>query len=140
MRKLKFYQGLLFFAGIIGIVVGGAQLIIPVAFESSAGIDLGTDSNLLSEMRAAGGTLLVAGILILSGVFISGIAYLSVIISTLFYISYGLSRIISMVADGMPGSSLLIATVAEIVVGLLSLYVMLTWSGKKLPRMHVVTS
>lgn len=123
MKKFRTVQILLIVAGIIGIGVGGAQLLIPVAFESSASINLGNNSSLLSEIRAAGGTLLVAGILIMAGAFIPRITYSSVALSALFYLSYGLSRILSMAIDGMPSESLVMATVAEIIVGILSLWV-----------------
>jgi len=96
-------------------------LCIPVTFESSAGIDLGDNSSLLSEIRAAGGTLLVAGVLILSGAFLPKLTSVSVVLSTLFYLSYGLSRLFSGLMDGIPSESLVIATVVEMVVGVLSL-------------------
>jgi len=121
MRKHHLVQTVLVVAGIIGIGVGGAQLCIPVTFESSAGIDLGDNSSLLSEIRAAGGTLLVAGVLILSGAFLPKLTSVSVVLSTLFYLSYGLSRLFSGLMDGIPSESLVIATVVEMVVGVLSL-------------------
>lgn len=123
MKKFRTVQILLVFAGIIGIGVGGAQLFIPVAFESSASINLGNNISLLSEIRAAGGTLLIAGIIIMAGAFIPQITYSSVALSALFYLSYGVSRMLSMSIDGMPSESLVMATVAEIIVGVFSLWV-----------------
>lgn len=105
--------------------VGAAQLFTPVAFEASAGITLGNNSSLLSEIRAAGGNLLAAGILIFSGVFSARMRLYSLLFSALFYLSYGLSRLISWGLDGAPAVSLQIATAAELVLGVLSLMALL---------------
>jgi hypothetical protein len=121
MGKYATVRILLAVAGAIGIGVGGTQLFMPVAFESSAGIGLGDNSSLLSEIRAAGGTLLAASILILSGAFLPALTSVSLLLSTLFYLSYGLSRLLSGIMDGIPSESLVIATVVEMVVGMLSL-------------------
>lgn len=111
---------LLFFAGVTGIGVGAAQLFIPVTFEASAGITLGENSSLLSEIRAAGGTLLTAGIVILCGAFSNILRYRSLLFSTVFYLSYGLSRLLSWSLDGPPAVYLQIATAAELILGVLS--------------------
>lgn len=121
MKKLKVVRIVLFLAAIIAIGVGAGQVFVPVAFEASAGIQVVADSNLLSEMRAAGGALLAAGVVIISGVFISRMTFISIVLSALFYLSYGVSRLLGMVLDGMPGESLVIVTGVEIVVGVLSL-------------------
>lgn len=125
MKNVNVIRTVLIIGGIIGIFVGGAQLLMPVTFQASAGIVLGDNVNLLSETRATGGTLLMAGIVIISGAFISGMMYISMVFSTLFYLSYGISRALSMLVDGMPGETLVIATIAEIIIGLISLYLML---------------
>ena len=126
MKKLV--KVFLVVSGAIGIVVGGALLFVPVAFEASAGINIEGNINLLSEVRAPGGTLLVAGILILLGAFISKLTYTSVMLSSLFYLSYGFSRVFSMLIDGIPGESLITATIAEIVIGLISLLIFIKLS------------
>lgn len=131
MKKSKFVKALLVISGITGICIGGAMLFAPVAFEASAGIILGNDVSLLSEIRAPGGTLLVAGVLILSGAFIPDMTYLSIILSCLFYLSYGLSRILSITFDGIPNKAIIIATTAEIILGLLSFFLMLKFQRQQ---------
>jgi len=113
-------------------------LFAPVAFEASAGINLGNDVNLLSEMRAPGGAILAAGILILVGAFNASMTFVSILLSTLFYQSYGVARIFSMVVDGMPGASLTGATIVEMVIGGLSLLVMINL--RKQPSVSVSSS
>lgn len=67
MEKFKAVKILLFISGIVALAIGVSLLFATVAFEASAGIELGQDINLLSELRAPGGALLVAGIIILLG-------------------------------------------------------------------------
>ena len=130
MENSKLIQVLLIISGIIGIGIGSALLFAPVAFEASAGINLGEDINLLSEIRAPGGLLVSGGIIILLGAFIPKLRHTALVLSSLFYLSYGISRVLSLIVDGMPHSSLLFATAIEIVIGLLSLLVFVKFSKK----------
>jgi len=131
MKKSNLVNILLVGGGLIGIGVGSAQLFVPVAFEASAGIRLEDNISLLSEIRGTGGTLLVGGILIALGAFNSKMIFTSIVLSCLFYLSYGLSRIFSMVMDGIPTESLVIVTGLEIAIGLISLFVLYRF-GKQL--------
>lgn len=124
MKNLKSVRIFLFAAGIIGIIIGASLLLTPIAFEASAGIRLDNEVNILSEVRAPGGTLMAAGILIASGAFISGMTYISIVLTALFYLSYGLSRTISIILDGLPTDTLVMATVSEIIIGLIGLYIL----------------
>ena len=56
MKHSFFLRVVLVFSGLIGFSVGLGQLFFPVSFEASAGISLGTDVALLSEIRGAGGS------------------------------------------------------------------------------------
>src|SRR5690606_16809826 len=121
MEKSKFVRSFLFVAGIIGIGIGGSMLFIPVAFEASAGIDLAEDINLQSELRAPGGMILALGIIITAGVFFSKITYFSMQMSCLFYLSYGVARMVGIIIDGLPNDSFLIAMAIELILGGISL-------------------
>ena len=131
MKKNRFVKILLIVSGIIGIGIGFALLFFPVAFEASAGIHLGEDVNLLSETRSPGGVLLVGGVIILLGAFISKLTYTSIQLSSLIYLSYGLSRIVSIIFDGIPNESLIIALAIELLVGLISLFVLIRFNSKQ---------
>ena len=120
------------FSGLIAIGIGSGLLFAPVEFEASAGIILGEDINLLSEMRASGGAILATGILIILGVLIPKLAYLSVVLSSLMYLSYGASRIFGMMVDGMPNNSIVAATTAEIIIGLISILVLLKFDKRQM--------
>lgn len=105
--------------------IGAAILFAPVAFEASAGISLGNDVNLLSEIRSPGGSLLAGGAMILIGAFVSRFRHTAVLLAALFYLSYGAGRLISLILDGVPHVSLLMAGGAELLIGGLSLAVLI---------------
>ncbi len=124
MKNLKSIKIFLFVTGMIGVIIGASLLLNPIEFEASAGIHLENEVNILSEVRAPGGTLMAAGILIASGAFISGMTYISIILAALFYLAYGISRTISILLDGVPTDTLVMATVSEIIIGSISLYIL----------------
>ncbi|WP_124981488.1 DUF4345 domain-containing protein [Nonlabens xiamenensis] len=132
MEKNIFVKVLLIISGIIGIWIGYSLLFSPVTFEASAGINLGEDINLLSEIRAPSGLLLVSGIIIILGAFFSKLTIYSIQLSCLIYLSYGLSRIISIIFDGFPSEPLQIALFVELLVGLLCLFALLGFYKKEL--------
>ncbi|WP_028980042.1 DUF4345 domain-containing protein [Sporocytophaga myxococcoides] len=136
MKNLKSVKIFLFAAGLIGMIIGASLLIIPIAFEASAGIRLDNEVNILSEVRAPGGTLMAAGILIASGAFVSGMTYISIVLAALFYLSYGLSRTISIILDGLPTDTLVMATVSEIIIGLISLYLLFKFPKPQYERFN----
>lgn len=118
MENSKTLKSILFVSGLIAAGIGGAILFTPEVFYAPYGIDLGANYSLLNEVRAPGGALLASGLLILSGAFISKLAFASTLIGALLYLSYGLSRILSMAIDGMPDDRLVQATALELVIGL----------------------
>lgn len=125
MKKIKFIRIALFSFGTIAIGIGGALLFFPVSFEASAGIVLDENTGLLSEIRAYGSLILSGGIIILLGAFINRLLSLSIGLSSLFYLSIAISRIISMSMDGIPSQTLVLATITETIIGLISLYMFL---------------
>ncbi len=130
MKNSKPLNSLLFVSGLIGICIGAAILIIPAVFHSSNGIDLGNNVNLLSEVRAPGGALLACGILIILGVFIQKLTFTSLVVSATLYLSYGLSRLLSMSLDGMPSQELLLVTGLELVFGVLAVLAFIKYQSK----------
>jgi hypothetical protein len=121
---------LMFIAGLIGIAVGGAMLFFPVEFQASSNIHLAGNISLLSETRAPAAALFIAGILILSGAFLSRMALFSLQLIALFYLTYGAGRLLSLLIDGIPHKFLVIAMIAEFGVGILALF-SIKWYSKK---------
>lgn len=125
MKNSKALKTVLLFSGLIGVAVGAAILLAPVAFYAASGIELGNDASLLSEIRAPGGALLACGLLIIAGVFIEKMTFTATLVSTLLYLAYGLSRVISIIFDGMPATNIVQVSVMEIAIGLMCAFCLL---------------
>jgi len=119
MKHTFILKNTLFIAGIIAFGIGVAELFFPIRFHAGSGIALGDNVNLLNEMRAPGGTMLVMGIIILLGAFSSAFRVSSAVLATVLYLAYGLSRLYSIAVDGMPDTLLVQATALEIAIGLI---------------------
>lgn len=127
MKNSRVLKTLLFLSGLVAMGVGGAILLMPVAFHATNGIELGSSLSLLNEVRAPGGALFAMGALILTGAFMRRLAFTSTLVSAVLYLSYGLSRILSMGIDGMPAEGLVLATILEVTIGLLCAFALVRW-------------
>lgn len=127
MKHSRVLKSILLLSGFIAAGIGGAILFIPETFHALNGIELAGQVNLLSEVRAPGGALLVCGLLIMSGAFFPGLAFTSAVLSALLYLSYGLARVLSMSFDGIPAEGLVQATVLELTIGFLCLFALLKY-------------
>lgn len=130
MKSSKLLKVILFISGLIAIGVGATILTMPVVFYATNGINLEGNVSLLNEIRASGGALLVVGMLIMSGVFITRLTFTATVISMLLYLSYGLSRILSIALDGMPVDALVQAVILEIIIGLVCFFAFLKYRVK----------
>lgn len=132
MKNSKVLKTVLFFSGLIAAGTGAAILLIPTIFYASYGIDLAGDVSMLNEIRAPGGALLAAGILIIAGAFVESLSFTSVVVAAMIYLSYGISRILSFGIDGMPSVGLVQAAAFEIVIGMLCLYALAKYRVKQM--------
>ncbi len=112
---------LLTVSGALLIYIAIALLFLPAAFYESHGVTLSQDPGLMSEVRAPGGMLLIAGFIIGWGSFRHCMARLSRRISAIVYGGYGVSRLISLALDGAPSQALMTAMVIELVLAGLAL-------------------
>lgn len=127
MKNSKVLKIILFISGLIASCIGAAILFMPVTFYAGSGITLGADISLLNDIRAMGAGLLALGSLIIAGAFVAKLTFTSAVISTLVYLSYGLSRIMSIAIDGMPVDALVQAMVLEIIIGLVGVFALLKY-------------
>ncbi|GGL39495.1 DUF4345 domain-containing protein [Planomonospora parontospora] len=118
MRNTRFATFTLFASGLVVFLIGAATLLAPAALHGLNGIELGVEPGLLSEVRAAGGALLASGVLIGLGAFVPRLAFTAALLGTVTYLAYGLSRVLSIAVDGMPGSGLVLAAAVETALGL----------------------
>ena len=108
---------LLLASGLLAAGIAATILFAPDAFYTGYGIDVGSNVNLSNELKAPAGLLLVAGLLMLVGVFSAGFVVPSLVTATVIYLSYGTSRLLSMTIDGVPDSGLVAAAMIEVGVG-----------------------
>lgn len=106
-------------AGVIALLIGGTLMASPKAFLEMSHVFVDTDPNLMSEMTAPGGVLILTGILLLVGAVRLRFANLALIIGAVIYGSYGISRLVSMALHGLPSDSLIAATVIELAIAAL---------------------
>lgn len=119
MKQSKTLNIILFISGLIVVIVGSGILFFPAAMHATAGIHLDGSTNLMNEMRAAGGPLLVGGIVIILGAFYERLRFTAMLMASILYLSYGFARIFSIAIDGVPSSELIQITAFEIVIGLI---------------------
>ena len=104
-------------SGLIAVAIAGTILFAPEAFYSAYGIEVRGNATLVNELKAPAGTLLVAGLMMFVGVFRAKYTAVSLATAAVVYLSYGLSRVSSMVLDGLPDSSLVDAAGIELFIG-----------------------
>ena len=131
MKNSKVLKAILVVAGLVASVIGSSIVTMPETFYETNGIELAGNVSLLNEIRAAGAALLAMGLFIISGAFVSRLTFTSTLVAALLYLSYGLSRILSMAIDGLPAEGLLQAAVLELVIGLVCVFAL---AGYRLDR------
>jgi hypothetical protein len=131
MINSKILKAILFISGLIATGIGGTILFFPAEFYATYNIALGQDIGLLNEIRASGGSLLASGLIIMAGVFVAKLTFTSILLATLLYLSYGVSRIFSTVVDGMPVEGLQQAAILEIVIGLFCVFALVKYRNIK---------
>jgi hypothetical protein len=102
-------------AGALLGLIGGALLIAPGSFLETSHIAVEHDPDLISELTAPTGFLLISSALMMRGAVRPRFADLALSIGAIVYGSYGLSRLVGMALHGVPSTSLLAAMVIELV-------------------------
>lgn len=110
-------RGLLLVSGLVAMGIATMILFAAETFYAGYGIALHSDADLANELKAPAGTLLLAGLLMLVGAIRPKFTVMSLTAATAVYLSYGLSRCLSMAVDGVPNSELVVAGVFELALG-----------------------
>jgi hypothetical protein len=71
MNTSLLHKAVLLVSGATAVYIGGSVIASPDAFYAAYGISLQGDVSLANELRASGGSVLMLGLLILSGLVIS---------------------------------------------------------------------
>ena len=101
--------------------IGGSLLVNAEMFMAANGVEIGSDPSLMSELKAPAGLLLFVGAIMGAGSLRLRGANLGLVSGAVVYGSYGLSRLVSLLMDGAPSQSLIIAAVIELVISILLL-------------------
>lgn len=117
MPVLILQNAVLLIAGATASFIGGFILVSPDLFYATYGIAVCGDASLLNELRAGGGSVLVLGLLILSGVVISRFRLASTLLATAVFVAYGATRLASLALDGQPDGGLVAAMIVELAIG-----------------------
>ena len=104
-------------SGMIAVAIAVTILFAPDAFYAGYGIRVGGNATLANELKAPAGALFAAGLLMFAGAFRSEYTAISLTIAVVVYLSYGLSRVTSIVIDGIPHSGMVDAAVIELLIG-----------------------
>ena len=106
-------------AGTIAFGIGATILSVPHTFYASYGITVGTDPNLLSELRAPGAGLAAMGLLMIAGLIRSWLRTSAKLAALIVYVAFPIGRIVSWGIDGMPSTAIAAALALEIAVAVL---------------------
>lgn len=115
--KPIFTQLTLGLAGALALAIGAAITFVPDAFYASYGIVLPVSADFQSEIRAPGANLAILGALIFLGALKADWTQFSATLGTTVFLAYAAGRIVSIVLDGMPSDTILLALMIELVVG-----------------------
>ena len=116
MHLTRFQQITLGLSGVTALAIGSFILCAPRAFYESYGIALASDPNLLSELRAPGAGLAGMGAIMLSGLIRPAMATAAWTVALCVYLTYPLGRLMSLIWDGIPSGSILVALAIEILI------------------------
>lgn len=111
----------LLISGLLLLVIGTTILLVPHGFYASDGIVLGHNPSLLSEIRAPGGLLTTSALVILAGAVRPPLRVQSTALAIMVYGSFGLARLVSVVLDGQPSATLMVALGVELGVAVIGL-------------------
>lgn len=103
-------------AGVLASIIGASILVVPRAFFAGNGVILSADPSLMSEIRAPGGLLLIAGVYLLHQALVSRHLRSALLVGAGVFGAYGIARLLSIFLDGVPSTSLIAATSVELVV------------------------
>lgn len=115
----------LLLSGLTASGIAATILFAPDTFYSAYGIELAGNTNLINELKAPSGLLFIAGVLMLAGLFHARLTSVSLTAAAAVFLAFGLSRLSSMIVDGVPNSSLVGAAILEIAIGAFCLLVLM---------------
>lgn len=124
MHKTRLSTGLLAVYVLAGLAVGVGLAFAPGWFQGLSEIEPQTDPSALSEIRGAGGVVLAATAFVIYALVSQRIHFTALAIVVVINLGWGLGRVVSLIADGVPHASLLVVAAFELTLGSLALFAM----------------
>jgi hypothetical protein len=121
MTLTRFEQIALGVSGITALGIGSFILAAPQVFYASYGIAVGTDANLLSELRAPAAGLAALGALMLAGILRGAMSRMAIMAALTVFLAFPAGRLVGLLVDGMPSDSILGALFVELAIAALCL-------------------
>ncbi|MEL7029423.1 MAG: DUF4345 domain-containing protein [Pseudomonadota bacterium] len=118
-------------SGLMALAIGGSILFDPHTFFAHNGVALGDDPNLLSEIRAPGGVLIAAGLIMIAGAAVRALLRSALVTGAVVFGVYGVSRLVSLGIDGAPSSSLMTAMAIELLVAAYAVFALSRASARR---------
>jgi len=110
-------RGVLGLSALVLIVVGAGAAFAPAAFYAGFGIEVDGAPALASELRSTGVALLLLGLAVAAGAVWRRWTFPAAVVAALVLLGYAVGRVISGIVDGAPDGTLLVAGIAEFVLG-----------------------
>ncbi len=110
-------------SALVLVVVGAGAAFAPDAFYAGFGFTATDSPELASELRATGVALLLLGLAVAIGAIRQRFAFPAAVVAALVLLGYAIGRGLSTLLDGAPASSVVVAGVAELVLGLAAAWV-----------------
>ena len=122
MKDSIVFKVILIILALILLVFGGWRLVDPIGFLTFSGLELSYEAGFLSELRGAGGIIMVSGLFVGLGAFLPAWSRTSVLLAVMVFLPLGLGRMVGLVLDGSPGAGVIQGMAIELVFGVLALY------------------
>ena len=118
--------------GLLILIPGVLALFSPEYFTERNGENISGRLSLLNDYRATGMFMFSSGIIMLLGIIRSKLTFTSVIVAIMAHLGLAIGRWVSLGLDGLPSETLIKASVAETVLGLLALFALIKYRNKGL--------
>jgi hypothetical protein len=133
-KESRVFKVILIVLALTLVIFGGWRLVNPIGFYAFSGLELSDDAGLLSEVRGAGGIIMVSGLVVGRGAFRHAWSRTSVVLAALVFLSLGLARLLGIALDGSPGAEVIQGMAIELVFGGLALFAFFKYGHGQLGR------
>ena len=131
MKESRTFKAILIVLALPLLFFGGWRLVAPIGFYTFLGLELPSTAGLLSEVRGAGGIIMVSGLVVALGASRHSWSRTAVVLAAVVFLALGLARLLGIALDGAPGREVIQAMATELVFGGLALFAFFKYGGGK---------